>query len=122
MMDVPIKTHLKNFIVKLALFLTTFFIFQYLHLFSLPLSFLFLLPLFFTAIGMIADWVIVPKFHNLISTIAGAVFMGITTYLVTFFIAADPIPLKAILLLTLFLGMIEAVLHILFVKPYLHSS
>lgn len=121
-MDAPIKTHLKNFIIKLTLFLMTFYIFQYLHLFSLPLSFLFWLPLFFTAIGMVADWVIVPKFHNLISTIAGAMFMGVTTYLVSYFFAASPIPLKAILLLTLFLGMIEATLHILFVKPYLHSS
>lgn len=119
MKKVPFKTHIINFILKYSLFLIGFFIFSTLELLILPTIYLVLLPLFFTIIGVIADWIVVPKYHNIPSAIAGAVFMGIVTYILPFIFNVGNISIISAILLAIYLGFIEVTLHRFIVKPYL---
>ncbi|OEF99982.1 hypothetical protein BHF71_06820 [Vulcanibacillus modesticaldus] len=122
MKRVPAHVHIQNFLIKYLLFLLIFFSFQMVHLIILPKLYLFLIPLFFTFIGVIADWIIVPKFHNIPSALMGSIFMGTTTYLIPIVFTDGQVPLLSTLLLAFFLGVVEISLHRLIVKPYLKKG
>ena len=81
-----------------------------------------LLPLFFTVIGVVSDWTIVPKFHNIVSSLMGSIFMGTVTYLLTVYFGIGVIPVNSAILLAIGLGAIEAILHYLIIKPFLRNA
>ncbi len=99
----------------------SFLFFQYYWLILLPYSYIATLVLSYTLIGIVADWVIVPRYHNLVSSIMGALFMGGVTYMIPVIYHVGSVPLISAFLLAIFLGVIEATLHSLIVKPFLEK-
>lgn len=80
-----------------------------------------IIPFIFTLIGIIADWLIVPIFHNIPSSLMGATFMGSFTYILLNWLELGHISLGYTILLAVALGIVEATLHRLFVKPHLEN-
>lgn len=117
-----ISVHLLNFLLKYTLFLIIFLLFQWINLFTLQNRFLAIFPLLFTVIGIVADWIIVPYYHNMPSSIMGSIFMGSVTYLAAFFFKIGYVPLYSAILLAISLGIVEATLHRLIIKPYLKKT
>lgn len=122
MVSVPITTHIINFLIKFFSFSMIFFLLHILKLITFPFFLLISLPLFFTLIGIIADWVIVPKHHNIHSSLMGALFMGTVTYFIPFFFGIGNVSIKGAFFIALLLGIVEATLHRLIVKPYLKKA
>lgn len=122
MLKIPIKTHIINFSLKYSLFLIGFYFFSRFELLTFPNTYIILIPLFFTFIGIIADWLIVPKFHNIPSATAGAFFMGFVTYFIPIIFDNGYISIVSTIILAIYLGIIEITLHHVIVKPYLSHS
>ena len=93
-----------------------------LKIIMLPFSLLITLPFFFTLIGVVADWVIVPKHHNIRSSLMGAFFMGTITFFIPFIFGIGHVSIKAAFLIAFLLGIVEVTLHRLIVKPYLKKA
>lgn len=118
----PLKIHVINFIIKYLLFLLIYFTLNHFNIIIIEAIYVLLIPFMFTLIGVIADWTIVPKYHNIPGGIMGSIFMGTTTYLVVNYFGFGTITILSALILSLLLGTVEIVLHYYIVKPYIYSK
>jgi len=108
--------------IKFTFFTIIFVSLNSLQYINLPSFYLVFLPLIFTLVGIVADWIIVPRFHNYVSSLMGAVFMGGVTYLLPILFNIGEVSLMSAIFLALLLGMVEATLHYLIVKRYLTKA
>ncbi len=93
-----------------------------LNIITFPFILLIAIPFFFTLVGVFADWIVVPKHHNLPSSFMGAVFMGTITFFIPTIFNVGHVSFIGAIFVSLFLGIIEATLHRLIVKPYLDKA
>ncbi|GGE03566.1 hypothetical protein GCM10011571_00530 [Marinithermofilum abyssi] len=66
---------------------------------------------FWAVVGHLADQWIVPRWGNLLATLAGASFMAVTLWTIPWWVAGTEVRWWAVLLTVLILGTVELVMH-----------